>query len=226
MKFVVLSALPLFAVAALAPSARANSVNFSFNGSGISGSGTLTYTPQSSGAGTITGITGSFTDTNAGSHNKPNIVNSPITGLVAINPVSPLPVNVTAPDFSQYAVANGVPGTPPSNSLSYDNNFYPDGSPTVCTDYPFKGGFLDVYGLLFTIPNGKVVGLWSNGIKDSSGPTYGVALADATYTYDYVNDLTASVRAVPLPAAVWMGLSTLAGLAGISLLRKRRSTRA
>lgn len=221
MKFMVPSALSLLAISAFALNAQANSVNFSFSGSGVSGSGTLTYTQGAGGAGAITGITGTFTDNNAGINGKPSIVNVPITGLVAINPVVPLPAEVTAPDFSRFAVAGGVPGTPPSNSLSYDNTFYPDGSPVVCTDYPFSGGFLDVYGVLFTLSDGHVVGLWSNG-DQPSGLSYGVAVADASNTYDYVSGgVDASVSAVPLPAAAWMGLSTLAGLAGISVLRKR-----
>jgi hypothetical protein len=227
MKFAVLSSLPL--IAALALTARADSVQFSFNGSGVSGAGTLTYTPQAGGAGTITGITGTFSDTNTGINGKPAIVDAVITGLVPINPVNPLPVNVTAPDFSQYVIANGVPGEHPSPSLSYDNTYYPDGSPVVCTDYPFSGGFLDVYGVLFTLSSGQVAGLWSNGVQPT-GLDYGVAVADATYTYDYVaggvNASAAPVAAVPLPAAFWMGLSTLGGLAGISVLRQRAGRRA
>jgi hypothetical protein len=221
MKSGILSVLPLIAVGALALNAQAESVNFSFNGSGVSGSGVLTYTPHSNGAGTITGISGVFSDTNT-----PTAINATITGLYAINPVTPLPVNVTAPDFSQYATQNVPPPEPggtPGTSLSYDNTYYPDGAPVVCTDYPFSGGFVDVYGVLFKLSDGKVAGLWSNGVQPKVGLNYGVAVADATNTYDYVGGVnaTASAAAVPLPAAAWMGLTTLAGLGGISLLRKR-----
>jgi len=219
--------LPL--IAALSLTARADSVQFSFNGAGVSGAGTLTYTTQAGGAGgagAITGISGVFTDTNPGINGKPAIVDAIITGLVPVNPVNPLPQGVTAPDFSRYVIANGVPGEHPSPSLSFDNTFYPDGSPVVCTDYPFSGGFLDVYGVLFTTSTGHVVGLWSNGVQPT-GLDYGVAVADATNTYDYVaGGVNASAAAVPLPAAFWMGLSTLGGLAGISVLRQRAGRRA
>jgi hypothetical protein len=218
----MLSVLPLLAVGAFALNAQAESANFSFSGSGVSGSGTFTYTPGSDGAGTITDITGVFSDTNT-----PTPINATITGLYAINPISPLPTAVLAPNFSRFATQNVPPQEPggtPGTSLSYDNTFYPDGSPVVCTDYPFSGGFLDVYGVLFKLSDGKVAGLWSNGIQPQVGLNYGLAVADANDTYDYVGGLNATaavVHAVPLPAAAWMGLSTLTGLAGISVLRKR-----
>jgi hypothetical protein len=218
MKRTVLSVLPLLAVGAFAMNAQAESANFSFSGSGVSGSGTLTYNAD----GAITGITGLFSDTNTSTP-----INATITGLHAINPITPLPAGILATDFSRFATQNVPPessGGTPGTSLSYDNMFYPNGSPVVCTDYPFSGGFLDVYGVLFNLSNGQVAGIWSNGIQPQVGLDYGAAVADATNTYDYVGGLSfdaAPVRAVPLPAAAWMGLSTLGGLAGISLLRKR-----
>jgi hypothetical protein len=221
MKRTVLSVLPLLAVGAFALNAQAGSANFSFNGSGVSGSGTLTYTS----GGAITGVTGLFSDTNTATP-----INATITGLYAVNPITPLPAGVLAPDFSRFATQNVPPPEPggtPGTSLSYDNTFYPDGSPVVCTDYALSGGFLDVYGVLFTLSNGQVAGLWSNGVQGDAGLNYGAAVADATNTYDYVGGLSFTatpIAAVPLPAAAWMGLSTLAGLAGISLLRKRAKT--
>jgi hypothetical protein len=223
MKCSVLAALPLIAVGSFALSAQAESVPFSFDGPGVSGSGTLTYTPDSSGAGPITDITGIFSDTNTATP-----IQATITGLYAVNPITPLPAGITAPDFSRFATQNVPPAEPggaPGTSLSYDNTFYRDGAPVVCTDYPFSGGFVDVYGVLFTLSSGQVAGLWSNGVQPQVGLNYGVAVADANNTYDYVNGVnaTAGVRAVPLPAAAWMGMSTLMGLAALSLVRKRRA---
>jgi hypothetical protein len=56
-------------------------------------------------------------------------------------------------------VSNGV--------LTYDNLFWPRGLPPTASDYMVHSGFLDIYGLLFDIGDGRVVDLWSNG--DFSG---------------------------------------------------------
>lgn len=222
----VLPLVGIIGIASMALLAQANTTNFSFSGPGVSGQGTFTYAPVSGGVDNITGITGTFSDSNAGLNGKTSIDNATITGLVAISPLSTLPTNVTAPDFSQFAIAHGVPAQPPattpSPSLSYDNNYYPAGSPVVCSDYPASGGVFDVYGLMFTLSNGDVVGLWSNGIfPHSTAPAdYGVAVADTNYTYDYVNGgVTASV---PEPSA-W-GL--VAACAGLGFVRRRRTTKA
>jgi hypothetical protein len=223
MKSVLLSIAVMIAFSIFASGARASVADFSFSGPGVSASGTLTYTLGADGAGRITGVTGVFTDTNAGFNNKPSIVNAAITGLQPIQPVVPLPENVTAPDFSRFDVANGIPSPPAqekSSSLSYDNTFYPTGSPVVCTDYPFSGGTLDVYGVLLKISNGDVVGIWSNGITPgSTAPDYGMAVADATNTYDYVSG---GVTAIPLPPGLPTGLAMLSGLGLVGLVRRRR----
>ena len=64
------------------------------------------------------------------------------------------------------AAASTTPGLPAPNNgfLSYDNLFYPGGSPQTASDYPFRGGCLDIYGLMFSIGGGRVVNtFWSNG---------------------------------------------------------------
>ncbi|HZZ44616.1 MAG TPA: hypothetical protein VFE58_16900 [Tepidisphaeraceae bacterium] len=206
----------------MAVSAQADVANFLFNGPGVSGQGTITYTVGSGGADQITDISGVFSDTNPGMNGKPAIVNASITGLYGINPVNPLPAEVFAPDFSQYSIVNGVPpegGGPASPALSYDNTYYPAGSPVVCGDYPGSGGVFDVYGVMFTISTGQVVGLWSNG-QIPGAPTdpapYGVAVADATNTYDYVGGVTL----VPEPVVGMMGMVGV----GLVMMRRRKGS--
>lgn len=204
-----LSALSLAAAMIFASQANADSANFSLSGAGISGQGTITYTVNPGGADDVTGITGTFSDSNVG------ITNVGILQPVPINPVVPLPSGVTAPDFSYFPVANGVPNqSPPSPSLSYDDNFYPAGSPSVCTDYPFFGGTLDVYGLMFNLANGESVCVWSNG-NNPTAPGYGVAVADSTNTYDYVNDSVNFVAPEPSTLA-------LTALGALSLFHRNR----
>lgn len=134
----------------------ADSYNFSAIGNGINVSGVLTVSPTgAAGAYTITGISGFFSDTNA-SANFSGI----ITGLhLAPPPATPPPF--PAPAFT-------------TAGFSYDNLFYPDGSPAVCIDYPFFGGVFDVYGVVFDVAGGYTVDLWSDGVIPGVGLTYGV----------------------------------------------------
>jgi hypothetical protein len=162
----------------MAPAARADSYNFSFSGGGLSGSGVLTYSNAAvsgvPGAYQVTGITGTFSDTNAG------LVNAAITGLVGTSLPSPINGDGTFLPPGNFALSQpaGDPG------LSFDNLFYPDGnSPAVCPPpapgdphdpYPFGGGALDIYGLLFNVNGGYTVNLWSNGVLPGLGLTSGV----------------------------------------------------
>ncbi len=115
--------------------------------------------------------------------------------------------NLLAPnDFSKYAVASGTS----HGSLSYDNLFYPAGSPPSATDYPFGGGLLDIYGLLFTLGNGDVVNLWSNGVPPGGSLDYGVAVANASTSLDYVGG---SVAVSPEPGSFWLLATGLLGMA-------------
>ncbi len=160
----------LFALAALfasAPIALADGFNFSFTGGGISSSGTFTISPASTpGVDEITGISGTFADTNDG-------ISGAITGLYQ-------PISYTAPPT----------GTPAftASGFSYDDTFYPGGdSPHNCADYPFFGGKFDVYGVAFNITGGNVGVLWSDGNMPGLGLVYAAGDGNATTILDNPN---------------------------------------
>jgi hypothetical protein len=210
-------AATLLLSASLSWHASASTFDFSFAGSGVSGTITLTYGaatdakyPQ---AFEITGISGTFSDSNL------SIVNAPVGPLVPIKHDAPEATNLLAPnDFSRFAVAAGL--SPQNNGfLTYDNLLYPGGSPQTASDYPPHGGVLDIYGLLFEISGNRVVNLWSNGDASGSGvgPIYGAAVATKDLALDYVG----GVAAVPEPS----GVALLAGgLLGMLLVWRRRTS--
>ncbi|MDQ2779241.1 MAG: PEP-CTERM sorting domain-containing protein [Pseudomonadota bacterium] len=207
-----------FGAAAACPlTASAATYDFSFNGGGVEGSITLTYGAATdarySQAMEVTGISGTFSDANIA------IVNAPILGLVPVNHATPEDTNLLAPnDFSRFAVAEGT--TPESGGfLTFDNLFWPGGSPATATDYPAAGGLLDIYGLMFRIGNGRVVDLWSNGIFGPPGSApilYGVGVATVDSMLDYVDS---GVSAVPEPASFGLMLGGL-GLLAVTLRRR------
>ena len=204
---------------------------FDFAGSGVSGSINLSYGPTtdakypSSGlpdvAYEVTAISGFFTDTNNGL----NIVNAPITGLVPLNNTDPLvdpkPENLLAPNnFSKFFIGNGNA----RGRLTFDNLFWPAGSPATASgdDWAtYKGGFLDVYGLMFNIEGGYAVNFWN--VQDGD---YGLAVATseadpaARTQHDY---LGSGVSVVPEPSTYAM---VLAGLACVGYSMWRRGKRA
>ncbi|MGH9469181.1 MAG: PEP-CTERM sorting domain-containing protein [Terriglobia bacterium] len=184
-KYIVV--LACAAAVTFASAARAGEINFWFNGGGISASGVFSATPSSTaGVDEITGISGTFSDTNAG-------VSGAITGLY--QPVSYVSNTLASP---------GIAFT--TGGLSYDDLFYPAGdSPAICYDlnpvtglpeltYPFSGGQFDIFGVAFDIagPGGYVAELWSNGDVGGGPIVYAAGLANATSLVDDPNSGPAS----------------------------------
>jgi hypothetical protein len=222
-------ALSLVVIATAWPmQVHAASYVFDFNGPGVSGTLNLYYEPNLNvgplpqtapnpvdpvGSFTITGLTGTYSDTALG------ISNAAVTGFVPLNRVSPEPSNLLAPNsFSLLPVSNGVasPGGL-SLGLHYDNLFYPAGSPQAASDYPFSGGIFDIYGIAFKIAGGNSVNLWSNGILPGAGLDYGVAVTDGVDVLNYTAGV--SIAAVPEPAT-WAMM--IVGFAAVGTAMRRR----
>jgi hypothetical protein len=117
---------------ALVGQAQASTMPITFSGQGVSGSLVITFGPATdalySNALEITGVSGSFSDSNIG------IDHAAVTALVPINQATPLDpenIGVAPKDFSQFAVASGL--SPISMGfITYDNLFWPGGaSPTA-----------------------------------------------------------------------------------------------
>ena len=209
------------------PSALATPVQIGFNGAGGSGHVSLTVETDTTagdpaGAQVITDANGTFSDTNLG------IDDVSITGVLVRNFATP---NDTVPDpgddplpfppvpfpasYSKLAVLNPPPG---DIAITFDELFYLDGSPRTCWDYPFSGGFLDPYGVMFSLANGGFVDLWSDGVMSPGGLTYGFAVmlphTGPDGNGNWVSDFQFSgVRAaVPEPDFLWLFGASVLGL--------------
>lgn len=188
------------------------------------------------GAQAITDADGVFTHVGLG------LFDVAITGVLPLNAtwvnpsMAPLP-GTTMPLYQEnLPVSRSMLFTNDVNnpSASYDNLYYANGSPLVCLidvdgtlvpTYPFSGGFLDVYGVMFTLDNGDLLGLWSvgnaSGYVAPGAPDYGFSVltpvADGKYQIlDYA--FAGTVASVPEPGSLW-----LFGAGMLGLLAWRRS---
>jgi hypothetical protein len=120
--------------------------------------------------------------------------------------------------------------------MSFDNLFYPGGSPIVCANYFGEGGFLDVFGLAFSIDasipadpgaGNLAVDMFSNGSPNflpPGLPIYGAVVSDTLNNVQYVAGGISG--AVPEPstwAMMLMGFFGL-GFAGWRKAKNRAAT--
>ena len=159
------------------------------------------------GAWTVTGITGTFSDSAA------SLSYVAITGIVPISPTNEKDAifDPLVPTSLSY-----LPGT----NLSYNNLFFPDGSPIDC-DFPFKGTYLDVFGMAFTLANGDDVVIWGDGNNDFGPLTYGVAVSSPLGELDYQFAGVTGAADAPEPST-WLMLAVGVGAVGFGLRRHRR----
>ncbi|HEY2750219.1 PEP-CTERM sorting domain-containing protein [Phenylobacterium sp.] len=235
MKSLLIAVGALLAASVSGLPAQAATAIFSFSGGAFSGSGVFTITPNVSppdpnplcgtagnnacradppGAWAITGVTGTFSDTNLG------ISNAAITGLVPIHPANERdptfdPLVPTSLSFVNYSL-------PAPGALTYNNLFFTAGSPIDCA-YPFSGTFLDVFGAAFTVEGGLTVDLWGDGAEPVLGLTYGVGVTDGVRRLDYQFDGVSASARVPEPST-WALL--LAGFGGLGWNLRRARSRA
>ncbi|MGA9867493.1 MAG: hypothetical protein WBQ75_13775 [Acetobacteraceae bacterium] len=218
----LLAAGAVVAALAFGQQAQADQIAFSFGGSGISSSGTFMFDPTDpdavSGGLPITGMSGTFSDSNT----AVPIVNASITGVLALTIGTPR--GAPFPNSLSFLSVTNPP--PMDTAISYDNLYYPDGSPITCDGYLYSGGFLDVFGVTFALDNGDLVDLYSNGDAPFAEPLiYGAIVVDMSMAPEnggagtIIDNVGSGIAAgVPEPSSFWL---LGAFLLGVPALRKR-----
>ncbi|MBW7924146.1 MAG: hypothetical protein H3C59_05315 [Burkholderiaceae bacterium] len=228
----LLTAGVALALSMAAPYASATTVRINFGGAAGNGYAELTLAPDPDASASYKpdfNTTGDLSpwDPEGAQH---------ITGAVgSFNGVAITGIENTAPGAPPEVAPGSWENLPKSFSWlpvgaglnSYDNLFYADGSPLVCppvgpTPYEFYGGFLDIFGVLFTLGNGDLVHLWSDGVttKGAFGPDWpgGLTFGLNVYTpsdggYNLKSQQFAGAfAAVPEPGIMWLFGAALLGL--------------
>ena len=174
-RYLALAAGPLLGALTLASQAQANAT-FDISGNGISVNASFAlvtdllagnglYGQQASAgygyvglgdpsnAQLINGASGTFSDAKLG------LSSVGITGVITDNNLPHFDSDTTIP--ASFSWWTGV-GGPAFATLSYDELYYASGAPMTCEGVP-GGAMLDDYGVLLTLANGDLVGVWGNG---------------------------------------------------------------
>ena len=177
--------------------ARADTIDFTITGTGISSSGAFTVsTTGTPGVDRITGISGNYSNTNAGGFS------GAISGLVAGSYSASSPTTIAA-----------APGW----IDTFDNLFYPSNGAPACMGYG-GGGLLDGCGLTFSV-GADHVNLFGIGLGK-----YAVFDWTPSAVIDPNVPLRASFTVVtPEPGALALTLMGIAMVGLIAVMQKRRS---
>ncbi len=212
-----LMVLAMLAMFAFAPIADASVVRIHF--SGAAGSGYADLSLQPAGINDVVDpakVPMAVTDA-SGIFNG-----AAITGVQALNHAPPPPGEVLPDSYSLFS----IPGYGDHNGVSYDNLFYPGGSPLICfvdgtLVYPFSGGFLDLMGVMFMLDNGDFVDLWSFGVTAPGffgpfwpgGLAYGMKVIQPTENgYEVLPYAPFATATVPEPGLFWPFAIAVLGL--------------
>ena len=131
-------------------------------------------------------------------------------------------IGVAPHDFSQFAVASGLPSDN-HGVLTYDNLFWPGGAPPTAADF-IRGGLISGYlrRSCSALAAATVVDLFSNGVGNGVGDAvFGVAVAKSRTALDYV---MGGVTATAPEPSTWAMM--ILGFAGLGFAGYRKSRKA